>query len=79
MTKKEFIDTYLDDYKILEMVDSLGWNADNIEYDSLIKIIKESYCDTVDEYSEGEEINDVNFREFDEDVMYNIKEKIGIL
>ena len=79
MTKKEFIDTYLDDYKILEMVDSLGWNADNIEYDSLIKIIKESYCDTVDEYSDGEEINDVNFREFDEDVMYNIKEKIGIL
>jgi len=79
MTKKEFIDTYLNDYKILEIVDSLGWNADNIEYDSLIKIIKESYCDTVDEYSDGEEINDVNFREFDEDVMYNIKEKIGIL
>ena len=79
MTKKEFIDTYLDDYKILEIVDSLGSNVDNVEYDDLIKTIEESYCNTVDEYSEGDEINDVNFREFNEDVMYKIKEKIGIL
>ena len=77
MTKEEFIDTYFDEGKILEIVEELGTSADNIEYDDLIKVIKEAYSDTVDEYSIDGEIDNINFREFKENVMYNIKEKIG--
>ena len=79
MKIQEFIDNYLDFSRETDIIFNLGRTADGIDYDSLIDIIRESCKEVAEDYADEDgEINEVNYRDFDDDLMFTINEKISL-
>ena len=80
ITKEEFIDTYLDDMKVLEIIEDMGPMADKVsDYDELVTLINQAYSDTLDKYVCEDDglIHEINFRTFDSDLLHELNKKIG--
>lgn len=76
MTKNDFINTYFDLSKQLELIDKFGLVSDSIDLES---IINDCYNEALDAYTDSDGIIDednFNFGDFDDDLEYLIKEKL---
>lgn len=79
LTKEKFIETYLDDMTVAEIIENLGQDVDDDEdYDKLVSMINDAYSEAIDRFA-GDDgfIHNVNFRTLNEDLMYKLNKKIG--
>lgn len=77
MTKNDFINTYFDLSKQLEIIDKFGWVSDSIDLES---IINDCYNEILEAYTDSDGLIDednFNFGELNDDLEQLIKEKIG--